>query len=213
MSLFCDSEKLKAELDNLNWDKKALMYGRVVNKNARHNLCFADVSQEADYKSGKGTVIPFDSVPCLATVRGRLSEFLGASGENLFAEGNYYFDLKNCGIGFHGDSERRKVVAMRVGASNPIVFQWFFKNNPVGIPIRIDLNDGDMYIMSDKAVGNDWKKSSIYTLRHAAGAEKFLKYKPKKALQKKKQHEQHVDMRDEPSLKRTKIETTDLLKN
>lgn len=25
-----------------------------------------------------------------------------------------------------------------------------------------------MYFMSDKAVGTDWKRSSIYTLRHAA---------------------------------------------
>lgn len=26
-----------------------------------------------------------------------------------------------------------------------------------------------MYVMSEKAVGTDWKRSSIYTLRHAAG--------------------------------------------
>ena len=28
------------ELTNLKWDTKAFMYGRVVNKKARHNLCF-----------------------------------------------------------------------------------------------------------------------------------------------------------------------------
>ena len=31
--------------------------------------------------------------------------------------------------------------------------------------------------MSDKAVGYDWKKSSIVTLRHAAGCDKYLKPK------------------------------------
>ena len=31
------------------------------------------------------------------------------------------------------------------------------------------LNSGDVYIMSDKAVGFDWKRSSLLTLRHAAG--------------------------------------------
>jgi hypothetical protein len=36
------------------------------------------------------------------------------------------------------------------------------------------LNDGDMYIMSDKAVGNDWKRSAIPTLRHCAGAKEYL---------------------------------------
>ena len=35
--------------------------------------------------------------------------------------------------------------------------------------MRIDLSHGDMYIMSEKATGNDWKKSSIETWRHAAG--------------------------------------------
>lgn len=29
--------------------------------------------------------------------------------------------------------------------------------------------------MSDKAVGNDWKKRKIHTLRHAAGFEQNLK--------------------------------------
>lgn len=32
-----------------------------------------------------------------------------------------------------------------------------------------------MYIMSEKATGYDWKKRSIYTLRHAAGCKKYLK--------------------------------------
>ena len=42
------------------------------------------------------------------------------------------------------------------------------------------LNTGDIYIMSEKAVGSDWRKSSMYTLRHAAGSNKYLsldKYK------------------------------------
>ena len=37
----------------------------------------------------------------------------------------------------------------------------------------IQLNHGDMYIMSEKAVGNDWKLKNKPTLRHAAGAAKY----------------------------------------
>ena len=48
-------------------------------------------------------------------------------------------------------------------------------------------SDGDMYIMEEKAVGNDWKKSSIFTLRHAAGAEKYLKEKRKEEVVEKAQ--------------------------
>jgi hypothetical protein len=31
-----------------------------------------------------------------------------------------------------------------------------------------------MYIMSEKTVGTDWRKSSILTLRHAAGLEHLI---------------------------------------
>ena len=39
------------------------------------------------------------------------------------------------------------------------------------------LNHGDFYVMSEKTVGFDWKRKSILTLRHAAGAKKYLTIK------------------------------------
>jgi len=38
-----------------------------------------------------------------------------------------------------------------------------------------DLNHGDLYIMSEKTTGFDWKKRTLITLRHAAGCEKYIK--------------------------------------
>ena len=49
-----------------------------------------------------------------------------------------------------------------------LYFNWFHKHKSVGNMLKIDLNNGDMYIMSEKAVGTDWKKKNIYTLRHSA---------------------------------------------
>ena len=57
----------------------------------------------------------------------------------------------------------------------PIYFQWFYQLNPVGKIMSIPLDPGDMYVMSEKAVGSDWKRKVIPTLRHATGAAKFLK--------------------------------------
>jgi hypothetical protein len=68
---------------------------------------------------------------------------------------------------------------VRLGDSIPLHFQWFYKNETVGKRMRFVLNDGDMYVMSDKAVGFDWKRRSIMTLRHAAGCDKFLEIKKK----------------------------------
>jgi hypothetical protein len=91
----------------------------------------------------------------------------------LNAEANYYYDVKKCGIGFHGDGERKKVVAFRMGVSMPLYYQWYQNSKPVGERFEIELNDGDMYIMSEKAVGFDWLKKKVATLRHATGCAKY----------------------------------------
>ncbi|XWV24736.1 hypothetical protein QJ856_gp1047 [Tupanvirus deep ocean] len=161
------------ELISLNWDSKALMYGRVVNKNARHNLCFSNNNQDPNYESGKGRVISFNSVPLLKKIKNRLKQVLGDSGSGLVAEGNYYYDVSKCGIGYHGDSERKKVIGVRIGATIPLVYQWHHKGQSIGQKMIFELNHGDIYIMSEKATGNDWKKKNLFTLRHAAGCAKY----------------------------------------
>lgn len=155
-------------------DTKALMYGRVVNKRARHNLCFDAQDQEPNYEQGKGRIISFNKVPLLNNVREKIPLIIGDKGENLVAEGNYYYDITKCGIGFHGDSERKRVIGIRLGATMPLHYQWFQEGMPIGSREEIMLNHGDIYIMSEKAVGSDWKRRNRLTLRHAAGAKKYL---------------------------------------
>lgn len=168
------SDDLLNEQKDLDWDTKAFMYGRVLNKNARYNLCFSDKGQEPDYENGKGRIISFNEVPILKKIRDKLIKI---SGQELLAEGNYYYDISKCGIGFHGDAERKKVIGVRLGCSIPLVFQWFHDSKAVGKNIKLELDHGDIYFMSEKATRNDWKKRSLYTLRHAAGADKFLQSK------------------------------------
>lgn len=175
------ANKLFDEQFKLKWDTKAFMYGRVVNKHARSNLCYAEEAQEPDYENGKGTVVPFKSIPLTSLVRKLLGEYLGDKGKDLMCEGNLYYDVSKCGIGFHGDTERRKVVAVRLGAKLSLHYQWFCNSEPIGERIKFTLNHGDLYVMSEKATGFDWKSKKILTLRHAAGCEKFLTIKAKKA--------------------------------
>jgi len=166
-----NTSELIAEHDTLSMDKKAFMRGRVVNKHARWNLCFADEDQEPSYADGKGRIVSYRHIPLTQKIRKTISEWMG--DEMLNGEANYYYDISKCGISYHGDSERHKVFAVRMGESMPIYFQWFQKSKPVGERIKIDLDDGDMYIMSEKAVGTDWMKKIVPTLRHATGCDKF----------------------------------------
>ena len=162
---------LMAEHDCLAMDKHALMRGKVVNKHARWNLCFADEDQDPLYQDGKGRIVAYRHIPMTQQIRERVAEWM--EDELLNGEANYYYDISKCGIGYHGDAERRKVVAMRMGESMPLYFQWFQRSNPVGDRVKIDLHDGDMYVMSEAAVGFDWLKKVKPTLRHSTGCDKF----------------------------------------
>jgi alkylated DNA repair dioxygenase AlkB len=168
VSSFVNSFGLYEEQRILPKDTKAYMYGRVVNKKARYNLCFSDFSQQPDYANKKGTVINFRSLPQLQQLRNELGN-LHALFKDLQCEGNYYYDISKTYIGYHGDTEREIVVGVRLGATFPLYYQWYENTNPVGNKFKIDLDHGDIYIMGDKAVGRDWKTRNLLTLRHAAG--------------------------------------------
>jgi len=140
-----------------------------------HNLCFDEKSQEPNYEDGKGRIVAYNDVPYTKQIREQLNLFFGDKSNDLMAEGNYYYDVNKCFISMHGDSERKKVIAVRLGSSFPLYYQWYLKSKPVGRRIDLNLHHGDIYIMAEKAVGYDWKKKNTYTLRHAAGNEKFIK--------------------------------------
>lgn len=164
---------LLAEQKSILYDRQAYMYGRVVQKHARHNVCFGSRDQEPLYEEKRGRIVAFENVPFLQQVWQKLPDYFGPLAADLVAEGNYYYDVEKCGISYHGDSERRIVIALRLGAAMPLCYQWYQNGQRVGEKITLNMRHGDMYVMSEKAVGTDWKKRSILTLRHAAGAEKY----------------------------------------
>ena len=134
------SNKMYNEQNILDTDKKAFMYGRVLNKRARHNLCFGDYSQEPDYKNEKGRIISWNNVPITNKLRQLFSTYFGENTTDLTAEGNYYYDVNKCYIGYHGDTERKIVIEVRLGASMPLYYTWFHNNNPASdifIPVDI----------------------------------------------------------------------------
>jgi hypothetical protein len=166
---------------NLKHDKQAFMKGKVVNKHARWNLCFGETACEPAYNEKQGTIVAYDDVPITQLMISQVEKHFGAKAVDLRGEGNYYYDPKKTGIGFHGDAERRKVFGIRLAdegtVTPPLHFQWFRKSKPIGERIIIPLNAGDMYVMSEKAVGTDWLKKNIYTLRHATGAPNYTTIK------------------------------------
>ena len=195
---YLDPNKYRTEIVD---GKEVKVRGKRMNKRARTNLCFVDDREQAPaVYEGKGTIYDLKKMSMLRrgveTLKKQIAEGMIAIDSKTkveinVVEGNRYYDLKNTGIGYHGDTERVVVICFSIGGSNyPMRWQWFKDGMPVGKPIQISLNDGDVYIMSEKAVGADWKLRKLYTLRHAAGAKKYISLKKwedraaKKALTK-----------------------------
>jgi alkylated DNA repair dioxygenase AlkB len=166
-----DAKKMYKEQLQFDWDRKYWDNRRqkVLNKRARFNVCYGEESVEPDYENKRGTIIGFEKVPILKKLKDNLSVFFGEKASNLEVEGNLYYDVSKCGIGFHGDAERKRVIACSLGVKRPIHWQWYQNSKPIGDRIKYEIEGGDMYIMSEKATGFDWKKRSQKTLRHAAG--------------------------------------------
>ena len=221
-SKYLDPNKYRTEIKD---GKEVKVRGKVMNKLARTNLCYVPgMSQEPEYIEGKGTIVDLNTKSTLnsevSRLRTTLQEALVEGGSDSkveinVVEGNRYYDLKKTGIGFHGDTERVVVICLTIGGGGdyPMRFQWFKDGMPIGNSIDLALNDGDVYIMSEKSVGADWKLRSKYTLRHAAGAEKYRSLKkwekraPKKAEikcnnKKNKKENKKVDINNEAVLKK-----------
>ncbi len=143
---------------------------KVLNKQARWNLCFDSTGQVADFENKKGTIVRYDDVPLTKDLRNWICHI---TGDDLKLEANYYYDINKTGINFHGDVERKKVIGVRLGKPHPLVFKWYRYSQEIGDELKLNLQTGDIYIMSEKATGFDWKRRSIATLRHAAGCKKY----------------------------------------
>ncbi len=182
---YLDPNKYRTEIVD---GQEVKVRGRRMNKRARTNLCFVDDREQAPaVYEGKGTIYDLKKMGMLRSgveaLKKQIAEGIIAIDSKTkveinVVEGNRYYDLKNTGIGYHGDTERVVVICFSIGGSNyPMRWQWFKDGMPVGNQIQISLNDGDVYIMSEKAVGADWKLRKPYTLRHAAGAKKYISLK------------------------------------
>jgi hypothetical protein len=179
------------ELTNKTWDSKFLNIrnNKVQNKWARENLIFQrGVSQAAVYEEGKGTIENITDMPWLDFADRKVREISRKIADldtptqdcALICEGNKYRTTSTTkksqqGIGFHGDKERTRVFALSIGGYNyPMVWVLFHRNKPITEPEKIYINSGDMYIMSEMAVGQTWRCSSMPTWRHAAGHPKYI---------------------------------------
>lgn len=163
------------------FDSQRMIRGSVKTMHARTTNVLADHTQKPDLATLKSTVVDIKDFPALDNLRRVLSGWSDFDGL-LVAETNHYPDSFKCGIGWHGDAERKHVLGARVGpgaVNMPLRFQAFYRHEPVGCEVRVEIKSGDVFVLSEKATGYDWRSSSFLTWRHAAGADTCQYVKPK----------------------------------
>lgn len=148
------------------------------------------ISNGPDYLNGNEGVIGFDEIPLTKYLYTKLREYIGSNNaQDLRCTGSYHCDLAHCNIGFQGHMKREKVIGIQLDASMPMYFQWFKHAKPVGQRIELSLNNGDIYIMSENAIGCNLRIQTIYTVQHVNGSDKYLTLeKPDKSSPAKRNH-------------------------
>lgn len=93
--------ELEVQKHNGKIDTKALIRGQVKNKNARHNNVMAHFDQASEHAAGKGTVVKIKDYPFINALTSHAAMWMQQDNP-LICEQNRYFDVKSCGIGWHG---------------------------------------------------------------------------------------------------------------
>lgn len=165
-------EQRGVSYDTAYWDARR---GATLNKQARLNTLFGDVAQAHSDDYCAPTINAFDDLPHLRDIRTELGKILGPKAANLNAEGNLYHKASS-GIGFHGDAERVVVIGLSLGGSATLRYHWRLpgSSDHTFEPVDVAIDCGDVYVMSEKATGNDWRKRSKVRVVHAAGAKKYI---------------------------------------
>lgn len=165
-------QRARVAYDQKFWDRRR---SRTLCKRARHNVVFGEQGAAASADFKQCTVKAFGEVPRLRAFRDALPQWLGERAQGLCAEGNHYFEAAS-GIGFHGDSERKIVVCLCLGRSSTLRYHWRLPGSSEHTlpPRDLRLHHGDVYVMSEKATGFDWRHRASVRLVHGAGSARYI---------------------------------------
>ena len=163
------ADAMLEEVEAIQYDKFTFTYQAAKAAHSRHLVFVGDSLREPVPEEGTHTVLAWDSLPACELAARLVSREL-RSWDLKVACALHYPDIDKCGISWHGDQERRQTVLFRLGkAQRPIHLRWMHENKPAGPVISIPLAHGDVFIPCAKAVGTDYKRRKVPTLRHATG--------------------------------------------
>lgn len=178
-----NSDQVYDELSSMPYITIDIFMGKIRKRRARSNNIITEKSHKENINCTPpiNLSVSFDDYKCIKSIRYLGKHFGEDNYSNFVGEVNRYDHSSTVkqGIYYHGDTERKGTWAMRFGRPMLFAIKAFLKNKPISEDLFFEIPNGGSYAMCDIACGQNWKKSSIVTYRHAAGLSGFFEEKEK----------------------------------
>lgn len=147
----------------IDWDKKILLRNKVVNRVGKYAISIDDTGKEPNYEENKYRVIAYDDVEEVRDLKDNLSKIF--KQDRLSCKGEYNYNHEKLKLKYQG-AKVNNMMCIHLGDPIQMSFKWYFANKPASDSMEFTLNHGDLYIMSEKATGHDYKLKKNPILKH-----------------------------------------------
>ena len=174
--------KLYKEQDEIRYSGRFLDKGKLKIRRAHKTMAFGVEGRDASDDYTQPTVTAFSEVPMMDKIRTSLQNLLGNRTADLEVDGTKYHTSfhekgddgkpmkKNSNKGWHGGDKRTIVIGVCLGAPVTLSFIWRLPGSQKNLDdtkVSVSLTHGDVYVMSEIAIGSNWKSSSLLRCLHS----------------------------------------------
>lgn len=171
-NIFCSPENIDNEgfITGVEWDGYRIHKNKTVENTINRSLLFMNLNY--DYKipfnlqSNHGTIYNILKIPLLIKMN---NIFEQAMYGPLLCEAYNYPNKEHCYSPMKKENNRSKIIKVCVGESTCINFRWYKQSTKVSDIYSIQLNNGDLCIFSDSAIGFNKDKKTCLHVKYSIG--------------------------------------------
>lgn len=162
-------------ITGVNWDTERISGLKLLHNKLGNKLIFCELDNNWKYPfsphQNVGTIYNTRFIPSLFSIQRELQNQLGYLP---VIDGTYFYDLNECYTPFHQVKDRKKLVGLGIGETQPLQFRWFHGSTVCSDTMSIPIEHGDLYIISQSAAGIQKEKQTKLYLKYGIGTNKAL---------------------------------------
>lgn len=164
-----------SSITGVNWDCHRIVNDKILENKLGYKLLFCDLGNSWKYpfstREKRGTIYNSRMIPSLFSVQSVLEKQLGVLS---VVDATYYYNINDCFTPLHQVKDRKKFVGLGLGATVPLQFKWFKDSIQCSDTTSIQIEHGDLYIISESAAGMIKEKQTKLYLKFGIGTNQSL---------------------------------------